>query len=84
MLLTSVRSWPDSAGDISLWARGTSDTNAADDDDNLCNDSCRQAILQAFQDSAAIGPLTSCWRPATVGPVHWSGMTPFRQLGCLR
>jgi hypothetical protein len=45
-------SWPNSAGDISLWVGGTADTNAADDESNLCDNSRRQAILQAFQDSA--------------------------------
>jgi hypothetical protein len=39
-------------GDISLWVGGTSDTNAADDENNLCDNSRRQAILQAFRDSA--------------------------------
>jgi hypothetical protein len=51
-VVVSDRSWPNSAGDIGLWVDGTSDTNAADDDNNLCDSSCRQAILQAFQDSA--------------------------------
>jgi len=37
---------------VSLWVGGTSDTNAADDENNLCDNSRRQAILQAFRDSA--------------------------------
>jgi len=37
----SHRFWPNSAGDIS-----------ADDESNFCDNSRRQAILQAFQDSA--------------------------------
>jgi hypothetical protein len=44
-------SWPNSAGAISLWVGGTADTNAADDENNLCDNSRRQAILQAFRDS---------------------------------
>ncbi len=48
-----VRFWPKSAGDIGLCVGGTSDTNAADDDNNLCDNSCRQAIEQAFQHRAA-------------------------------
>jgi hypothetical protein len=43
-------SWPNSAGDISVGE--TADTNAADDENNLCDNSRRQAILQAFRDSA--------------------------------
>ncbi len=35
-----------------LWVGGTADTNTADDENNLCDNSRRQAILQAFQDSA--------------------------------
>jgi hypothetical protein len=44
---TTFRFWPNSAGDISLWAGGTADTNAADDENKLCDNSRRQAILQA-------------------------------------
>ena len=46
------RFWPSSADDISLWVGGPPNTNAADDENNLCDNSCRQAILQACQDSA--------------------------------
>ena len=46
------RSWPNSAGAISLWVGGTADTNAVDDENNLCDNSRRQAILQAFRGSA--------------------------------